>query len=355
MMKVIMFTDIQSSVQLQESIGTVNYAPLLKRHDELFAQAMDTVGSGRIVKHTGDGFLAVFDLASEAVMAALRFQWLLGQEKWPEKAALVARVGIHEGEILSMDSGSDGPGMLGAAVNLAARVMSLACGGQVLVTRSVFDASRQFVRGVPGVPEAECGLGWVAHGAYLVKGFESPVEIFEIGVRERAPFQKPVNGAEMVRSVSAEEEPTLGWRPAMAMEVPQRPGWELVTRLGEGGFGEVWLARHGQTREQRVFKFCFDALRLRSFKRELALFRLIRERLGVRRDIACLHEVQLESPPFFLESEYCGGGVLDAWLRARRKADRPVPLSARLVLIAAVARALGAAHSLGIIHKYVKP
>jgi serine/threonine-protein kinase len=245
--------------------------------------------------------------------------------------------------------------MVGAAVNLAARVMSLATGGQILVTRSVFDASRQYVRGVVHVTEEEAQLGWEAHGAYLVKGIDAPVEIFEIGVRDLAPFVKPASGLETVRSVSAEEEPMLGWRPAMAMEVPLRPGWELDAKLGEGGFGEVWLARHRQTREQRVFKFCFDAQRLRSFKRELALFRLIRERLGVRRDIACLHEVQLDAAPFFLESEYCEGGVLDEWLRVRRKADKPIPLLGRLKVLAQVARALGAAHSLGIIHKDVKP
>jgi WD40 repeat protein/tRNA A-37 threonylcarbamoyl transferase component Bud32 len=288
-------------------------------------------------------------------MAALRFQWLLHKENWSANASISARVGIHEGEVLAMPSGSDGPGMVGAAVNLAARVMSLATGGQILVTRSVFDASRQYVRGVVHVTEEEAQLGWEAHGAYLVKGIDAPVEIFEIGVRDLAPFVKPASGLETVRSVSAEEEPMLGWRPAMAMEVPLRPGWELDAKLGEGGFGEVWLARHRQTREQRVFKFCFDAQRLRSFKRELALFRLIRERLGVRRDIACLHEVQLDAAPFFLESEYCEGGVLDEWLRVRRKADKPIPLLGRLKVLAQVARALGAAHSLGIIHKDVKP
>ncbi len=355
-LEVIMFTDIEGSVHLQEMIGTTRYVALLRRHDALFGQALDEVGSGTIVKHTGDGFLTVFPRTSDAVMMALRFQWLLANEGWPEDAVIAARIGIHEGEILMMTSSNDAPGMVGAAVNLAARVMSLAVGRQILVTRSVFDATRQCVSSVPRVPESEgVRLGWEAHGAYLVRGIDSPVDVYEIGVRGHAPFCKPAGGADSQRSVSAEEELTLGWRPAKAMEVPRRSGWMLERRLGEGGFGEVWLARNKSTREHRVFKFCFDSMRLRSFKRELALFRLIRERIGLRPDIASLYEVQLEAPPFFLESEFCAGGVLDDWLKARADAGAPVPLGGRLDVLARVARALGSAHSLGIIHKDVKP
>jgi len=48
--------------------------------------------------------------------------------------------------------------------------------------------------------------------------------------------------------------------------------WILVRQLGEGGFGEVWLGRHRTLGEQRVFKFCFRADRVRSLKREVTLF-----------------------------------------------------------------------------------
>jgi hypothetical protein len=54
------------------------------------------------------------------------------------------------------------------------------------------------------------------------------------------------------------------------------------------GFGEVWLARSERTKERRAFKFCFQADRLRHLKRELTLFRLLKETLGERDDIARL-------------------------------------------------------------------
>lgn len=354
-LQVVMFTDIVGSVGLQQTVGTERYAALLQSHDALFMAALEHCGAGRIVKHTGDGFLALFDRASDAVRAALYFQSQLSAHEWPKKAVITVRVGIHSGELLMTAQTQSTPGIVGDTVNLAARVMGLAAGKQILVTRGVFDDARQFVRSVNHEDDAgQQSLRWEAHGSYLVKGMEHPVEVFEVGRSGTTAFACPQGNAQVTRSVSAEDEATLGWRPAVNLEIPRRNAWRLKSCIGEGGFGEVWLAENPHTRESRVFKFCFDALRLRSFKREIAIFRLIRERLGSREDIATLYEVQLEHAPFFLESEYCSGGTLKEWL-LRKSATTPVPMETRLMLIAKVARALAAAHSVGIIHKDVKP
>ena len=354
-LQAIMFTDIEGSVSLAQQLGTERYAEVLTRHGALFYEAMDTAQAGAVEKHTGDGFMARFERPSDAVGVALRFQWLLRHEDWGTAPALRVRIGIHQGEIMLLTSERTMPGTIGTPVNLAARVMSMATGGQVLLTHSVFDDARQFIKAIPGVPDAgHAQLGWEAHGAYLVKGIDGPVDIFEVGERGFTPFQRPEDGAGARRSVSAEDEATLGWRPGSEMEVPKRAGWFLIRQLGEGGFGEVWLAQNRTTHEQRVFKFCFDAVRLRSFKREVLLFRLIRETLGQRTDMAKLYEVQLESAPFFLESEYCAGGTLNGWLEEKMRTGE-VPLAKRLEIIVRLARALAAAHSVGIIHKDVKP
>lgn len=70
--------------------------------------------------------------------------------------------------------------------------------------------------------------------------------------------------------------------------------WRLKTKLGEGGFGEVWLGRHQTMKERRVFKFCFRADRVRSLKREMTLFRLIKERIGDHPNIVGLREVYFD-------------------------------------------------------------
>jgi serine/threonine-protein kinase len=354
-LETIMFTDIEGSVALQQMLGTQRYAALITRHGELFFEALTSAHAGKVEKHTGDGFMARFQDSTRAVEAALRFLWSLRHEDWGMKRGLRVRVGIHQGEVLTLQHNMTLPDAIGSGVNIAARVMGMAEGCQILMTQGVFDAARQSLTSIPGVPgNSAASLRWEAHGAYLMKGVDGTVEIFEVGERTHGSFQRPKSSAEVQRSVSAEAEATLGWRPAAGMEVPKRTGWFLVKLLGEGGFGEVWLAENRSTREPRVFKFCFDPLRLRSFKRELLLFRLIRESLGLRADIATLYEVQLEKPPFFLESEYCPGGGLRQWLEERMQRG-PIPLSHRIEIVARVARALAAAHSVGIIHKDVKP
>src|SRR6185437_15965633 len=191
-------------------------------------------------------------------------------------------------------------------------------GGQILLTRGAFDIARVNIREHPGSDGAERPrLRWMAHGPYLFTGTDEPLDVFEVGAEGIAPLREPADSPKARRAIMAGEELTLGWRPAAGLEIPGRPGWVLDRKLGEGGFGEVWLGSQRKLSQNRVYKFCFDSERLRSLKREMALFRLLRDTLGDRPDIARLHEVNLDHSPFFLESEYTAGGNLCDWAAAR--------------------------------------
>jgi len=351
---VLMFTDIVGSVDLKGRLGAAAYTDMISRHDRLFRQCVDQCAGARVIQDTGDGFLSRFETASDAVMTALRFQDGLRQIDWAD-VPLSVRVGLNLGQVSEVRDDSGGVKYIGLATDMAARVMSLAQGGQILMTRSIFDDARQYVREHPPRGNEEGpGLQWMAHGLYLFKGSEEPLDVYEVGAAGFAPLRAPLDSEKARRAVSAIEEETLGWRPAAGLEVPKRRGWFLVEKLGEGGFGEVWLGRHNRTKDQRVFKFCFDADRLRSFKRELTLFKLLRDKLGDRKDIAKLYEVQLDDSPYFLESEYSGYGSLSEWAEKQGGLSK-IPLDLRIDMVARTADAVGAAHSSFVLHKDIKP
>lgn len=135
---------------------------------------------------------------------------------------------------------------------------------------------------------------------------------------------------------------------------PGRPLWSLVHRLGGGGHGEAWLGQHDKTREQRVFKFAIDEVSLTALKREITLFRFLNDSLGEHARIVPLMDWNLEQPPCFIESQYIAGGSLIDWAERGGGLAR-VPLAVRLDVAAQIADALAAVHSVGVLHKDLKP
>src|SRR4051812_22301948 len=354
---VLLVTDIVGSTDLKSRIGLSSYARLLEQHDSLFKRLIDAFTAAEILKDTGDGYFASFPTTSDAVRFALQLQHELTAATW-DPQPLKVRVGIHVGEVAQMEREATGkPKLVGMAADVVTRVAHLAQGSQILLTRFAFNEARQFVSSSPvkGDDAAPARvLRWIAHGPYLLRGSDEPIDIFEVGFEGLAPLTTPLGNDGARRAVAVGAEDTLGWRPAAGLDVPDRPQWVLERRLGEGGFGEVWLGRHQKLGLRRVFKFCFDAERLRSFRREIALFRLLRETLGDRKDIARLHDVKIDSAPYFLESDYTEGGDIVEWSATLGGIEK-VPLAQRLDLIARAADAVAAAHSVGVLHKDIKP
>jgi predicted ATPase/class 3 adenylate cyclase len=122
-----LFTDIEGSTHLwQEHPEAMR--PALARHDELLREAIES-HDGHVVKTTGDGAHAVFATATDAIAAAVSAQRAVAAEAWPERAPLVVRMGIHSGPAELRDGD-----YYGTAVNKAARLMSVAHGGQIVVS-----------------------------------------------------------------------------------------------------------------------------------------------------------------------------------------------------------------------------
>ena len=209
-----MFTDIVGSTSLKDSLTTAVYLPLLRRHDQMLRQAVTSSG-GRLLQDTGDGCFAAFATSSDAVKAALTFQWLMAAEPWPPGRVLSSRVGIHLGEVAETEvSQEGGQKLVGMAVDLASRVMSLAQGGQILMTKAAYNDGRQFLSIHPGDPTAP--LKWITHGRYLFKGAAEELEVFEVSLESRSPLRPPPDSEKAHRVVAVGKQMKVDRAPALA-------------------------------------------------------------------------------------------------------------------------------------------
>ena len=125
-------------------------------HAKLTALLTDAVNpaiaehGGRIVKNTGDGFLAEFPSAVEAVRAAVQFQTRIKELTIDEAEdrRIAFRVGINIGDVIV-----EPHDIFGDGVNIAARLESIAEPGGICISSSAYD----HVRGKVGVEFADLG------------------------------------------------------------------------------------------------------------------------------------------------------------------------------------------------------
>ena len=132
-----LFTDIEGSTRLVDTLGTAAWRPILARHRELIRAAL-AADDGLEIGTEGDSFFAVFVDPAAAVRSVAAAQRALAAEPWPEGGTVRVRMGLHTG-IGELDA--DGS-YVGHDVHHAARVSSAANGGQVLlseVTSSLVD------------------------------------------------------------------------------------------------------------------------------------------------------------------------------------------------------------------------
>jgi predicted ATPase/class 3 adenylate cyclase/Tfp pilus assembly protein PilF len=128
-----LFTDIEGSTSLWEQYPDLMRSGMV-RHDALIEAAV-TSNQGVIVKPRGEGDsrFAVFSRASDALQAAVDIQRSIAVEAWPLPIPIKVRIGIHSGEADLYDNDYYGP-----AVNRAARIRSVAHGGQTLLSSATF-------------------------------------------------------------------------------------------------------------------------------------------------------------------------------------------------------------------------
>lgn len=150
----ILFTDLVSSTERAAELGDERWKAVLNRHDDV---ARTTVArcAGRVVKNTGDGVLATLPSATAALRSADQIRAALAGE------GLDVRIGIHVGELEQR-----GDDVAGLGVHVAARVMSAAAPGEVLVSATV-----------PAVVVGT-GVEFEPRGTHRLKGVPGEWELF---------------------------------------------------------------------------------------------------------------------------------------------------------------------------------
>lgn len=123
----LLFTDVESSVARWEKRPDAMRAAI-ERHDTLLREVIEESG-GYVFKTVGDAVCAAFATTDAAVYAAVQAQRSIQSEDWAAVGGLRVRMAVHTGaaELREGD-------YFGQTVNRVARLLSLAHGGQILVS-----------------------------------------------------------------------------------------------------------------------------------------------------------------------------------------------------------------------------
>ncbi len=167
----IMFTDLVDSTGQRARIGDDAADLVAAEHDRIVTEAAER-HRGRVVKTLGDGALAIFPSALDAVEAGIAIAEEAKNRTTsdPSVGDLSIRVGIHAGEVSTAEGD-----VSGLPVAIAARVCGVANGGQVVVT--------SVVRSLLG---SRGDVTLVSTGAHRLKGVAEPMELWTVAVDDAA-------------------------------------------------------------------------------------------------------------------------------------------------------------------------
>ena len=208
----LVFTDVEGSTALLDDIGAAAFREVLAAQRTTVRETFDA-HSGYEVDDAGDGLFYAFESASEAVTAVTEAMTSLAD------GPVRIRVGVHTGEPLL-----DPPKYVGPDVHKAARIMSAAHGGQVLLSGATHEL----------VPADALHLG-----RHRLKDFGEPVSLFQLGPGRFPPLRTISNTnlpVPLSTFVGREQEVSA------VVSLIRDEGARLVTLAGPGGTGKTRLA-----------------------------------------------------------------------------------------------------------------
>src|SRR5688500_5754261 len=167
-----LFTDIVGSTEIGAELGDRRWRDLVRRHHAIVRRELKRF-RGRELDTAGDGFFARFDRPADAIRCACAISDDV------RELGIEIRAGLHlgEAEVLEHKVG-------GIAVNVGARVMGVAKGGEVLVSSTLRDAV------------AGSGFAFADHGTHRLKGIEGEWRLYEVTMVEGERRSLPLSAEE---------------------------------------------------------------------------------------------------------------------------------------------------------------
>ncbi|HJR24386.1 MAG TPA: AAA family ATPase [Acidimicrobiales bacterium] len=222
----VLVTDLVDSTSQRIRVGEAEADRLRARHDRLTLAAIARRG-GRIVKHTGDGVLATFSGAAEALAAAVAIQQALWNSNVAQAEHLRVRIGISAGDVTI-----EGDDCFGLPVVEAQRLEMAAQPGQILCSALV-----------EALAHGRAGVSVRPIGALELKGLARPLEAGEV---LWAPVPSPASPLPPMLA----DAKTLTFAGRAEELAAMHSAWDLVvagaTRVvlvgGEPGIGKTRLA-----------------------------------------------------------------------------------------------------------------
>jgi class 3 adenylate cyclase len=222
----ILFTDLVASTELRTSIGDDAFDARRRAHDRLLVDALAR-HDGELVKHEGDGVMAVFASAADSLSFAVAVQQGTARANGREDQPFIVRIGVSAGDVAEEEGDYHG-----TPVVEASRLCAAAAGGQILVAEVV-----RMLAGTRG------GHQFTPVGSLHLKGLAEGVTAWDVGwmaddggkVMPARLGEVAAHGACVGRDVELDAAITA-WKQAASGER------RLLLVAGEPGIGKTRLA-----------------------------------------------------------------------------------------------------------------
>lgn len=196
----VVFADLTGSTGAFESLGNERATRTVTELTTWIGSVCEADG-GRVVKKMGDGVLAVFPYAHDAIKAVVELQrgHLQRLSTWSASLGMHLQVGVASGEVVVVDGDC-----YGDAVNVAARLSDLSGAGQIWMSGTVAEQ----------LNDSQEGWRFISLGPISLRGRAEACVVHRVEWRDEAhagPLTTPAALAQMSRASVASGSIQLSW------------------------------------------------------------------------------------------------------------------------------------------------